>query len=80
MQWQPIETVPDKIKRDGQEILLAWPNLSRWVVTAGHWQADWHGDHTGACWLGANLDEEYGLPLNPTHWMPLPPPPGGADE
>jgi len=63
--WQPIETAP----RDGTAILAAWNMLykaKRWTVQPvvflyGGWLHSW--------------DEDEELPLEPTHWMPLPQPP-----
>lgn len=67
MDWQLIETAP----RDGTSILL-WDGRS---VFEGGWFDSWYGDESGACWMAANLDEEYGAAVFPTHWQPLPPPP-----
>lgn len=57
--WQPIETAP----KDGTRVLL--------VINHGEW-----GD---AVWTGLWADGwmvSYGkAQANPTHWMPLPPPP-----
>lgn len=63
-EWRPIEAAP----KDGTEILLG-EGMS---VEKGSWteQDDGTGDWSdGEC-----------LPLRPTptHWMPLPPPPGEA--
>lgn len=75
--WQPIETAPRdanyylEIDR-GYKILLGTDGRT---VFAMYWMADWYGDKSRACWMPANLDEEYGSPLSPTHWMPLPEPP-----
>jgi hypothetical protein len=58
--WQPIETAP----KDGTEIFACW-SASKTVSVVS-----WFGD----AWADANRDEVYVSP--PTHWMPLPPPPG----
>lgn len=68
-EWMPIETA-DKAKNSGQPILLYGPN---WYapVHSGGWDA-----HEQA-WRVYG----YGCPAKqPTHWMPLPKPPGEASE
>ena len=63
--WQPIETAP----RDGTWILL----------TGGSVGWDWDGDSKPRV-VAAQFSERnaghYGEYENPTHWMPLPEPPG----
>ena len=65
-QWQPIETAP----KDGTAILSTWHSLfkyqDKWFIQPvffrdGIWLHLWDHDET--------------LPLNPTHWQPLPSPP-----
>ncbi len=67
MEWQPIETAP----KDGSEVLLFVPSASfgRNVMSAV-----WDNDNGGcdASWV---VLEGYIGEYNPTHWMPLPPPP-----
>lgn len=64
--WQPIETAP----KDGTEVLgVVAGSLGTASVTCmveGEWQC-------------SDFDEyEYvSCTWEPTHWMPLPPPPGG---
>lgn len=63
-EWQPIESAP----KDGSSI-LAWPCYSgngvsqvQWrdmKRTPGRWEHQWGR----------------GVPVEPTHWMPLPKPP-----
>lgn len=63
--WQPIETAP----KDGRYVLLmipAWYHPPRWRV------ARWKD--TGAT---SGFEGYYGP--EPTHWMPLPPPPAQED-
>ena len=63
--WQPIETAP----KDGNTILAGWKVCSKrkeWFIqpvifSGGNWLHSWDEDDT--------------LPLEPTHWMPLPTPP-----
>ena len=63
--WQPIETAP----RDGTVILATWivnKRRGKWTIqpvifSCGVWLHAW--------------DEDEDLPLEPTHWMPLPEPP-----
>lgn len=58
--WQPISTAPT----DGTRI-LAWPCYSRGVHVVA-----W-GGRRPPCWR----DDRGRVPVQPTHWMPLPPPP-----
>ncbi len=65
MNWQPIETAP----KDGTQVLL-------WI--GGH-SEPWAqtGFFEGGYWL----DSYEGIDLSsPTHWMPLPPPPGKEQD
>ncbi len=71
MDWQPIETAP----KDGTRILL-WPvKVHRKekltyeeIAVIGYWY-EWPNDAGGA-WCGATRSKS--IPLNLTHWMPLP--------
>jgi alkylation response protein AidB-like acyl-CoA dehydrogenase len=71
MEWQPIETAP----RDGTSILVA--KAGKWVREASWWDA-WYANTSDQGWMPANIDEEYGSYIEPTHWMPLPEPPETA--
>lgn len=83
MEWQPIETAP----RDGSQLLLmttrghsigAWNSRPRgpgisggiqspgWVAYTDGYEIDDAGWDTGT---------DYVKSIDPTHWMPLPPPP-----
>ena len=71
--WQPIETAP----RDGTEILMT----NGVDVSSGQWLSEYGGtyDQEGApngdgCDAGWT-DWSGGMQPDPTHWMPLPPPP-----
>jgi hypothetical protein len=67
MQWQPIETAP----KDGTNVLLFFRDWCRGgpLVTAGWWVD------------GADVWEILeGSGGSADAWMPLPPPPGAADE
>ena len=68
-EWQPIETAP----KDGKNILIS--NDRGMFVAA--FDADWDLD---GWWLVSDgKDHERPLRGNdPTHWMPLPKPPGEA--
>ena len=80
--WQPIETAP----RDATAILVMrdiWPGTrsGRAEECNGHntYVAAWWSDERGGqgawiCYMNAVLDPE--CPVEPTHWMPLPDPPG----
>lgn len=80
MQWQPIETAP----RDGAPILVVHDymgdvSVARWETSGsrGWWQA--LADGRSAVEYMSDFGTEY-VEVAPTHWMPLPPPPGAADE
>jgi len=66
MEWQPIETAP----KDGGAVLL-WVNDD---YEFGCFNRGWHIFNNGYY-----TDGGYGrnYPCNPSHWMPLPPPPKG---
>jgi hypothetical protein len=90
MNWQPIETAP----MDGQRILIGWwenQDMDNWEIRAGFWDATFDtrlstdgeelirvGTWTDGCVASFGYEEtaEY----QPTHWMPLPPPPDPALE
>jgi len=75
MTWEPIETAP----KDASEIILRRGDR----VTSGNWfeETDYFDAQRGEMtefpdphwmtWDGGFTEEE-----PPTHWMPLPPPPG----
>jgi len=77
--WRPIETAP----KDGTAILL-------WGLSAGEISGPCKiasvdvgvycgpgGDYDGFDWY-SSLGDAYAVWLKPTHWQPLPPPPGAA--
>lgn len=80
--WQPIETAP----RDGTAVLVMrdiWPGTpsGRAEECNGHntyVAAWWAGENDGrgawVCYMDAVCDPH--CPVDPTHWMPLPPAPG----
>jgi hypothetical protein len=68
--WQPIDTAP----KDGTRVLIAlwaWnqPNTERLYYWAEFCEGEWCEPD--------NLDIQY---FAPTHWRPLPPPPGEQQE
>lgn len=65
--WRPIETAP----KDGTNILLAHPS----AVFDGYW------DELSRGWVDDVTDlYEDKITYEPTHWMPLPPPPEGSGQ
>lgn len=64
--WQPIETAP----KSDIEIppILIWQE--GWATPR---EGEWHW--FDKCWYLAGLDSEYGTPVHPTHWRPMPAPP-----
>lgn len=86
MEWQPIDTAP----RDGTTLLVMrdiWPGTKsgRAEECTGHntyvaawWAGERNGQGAWICYFNAVLDPE--CPIDPTHWMPLPPPPQGETK
>jgi len=73
MAWQPIETAPKQERYATPSILLGFDKDNG--VYPMQWMQSWYGNEVKACWIDANLDEEYGCPIAPTHWCELPRPP-----
>jgi hypothetical protein len=72
MTWQPIKTAP----KDGQSILAFFPQIGVWCVS---WSVDVFDD--GIWSVSDNKTDDRplrGWSEDPTHWMPLPPPPEAA--
>jgi hypothetical protein len=57
--WQPIETAP----KDGTEVLVYVPRRLGPLYAGA-------ANTTGKQWWSRNLGD-----IQPSHWMPLPPPP-----
>ena len=82
MEWQLIETAP----RDGTWMLLTGGECSYDEVSkakkrpvVGQWTTYRNGRKVNGHWQFAWYDGGYyGEYKNPTHWMPLPPPPTNA--
>jgi hypothetical protein len=84
--WQQIETAP----RDATAVLVMrdiWPGTKsgRAEECNGHntYVAQWWGGENNGrgawiCYMDAIQDPE--CPIEPTHWMPLPPPPGALQD
>ena len=72
-QWQPIETAP---KDDDQTLILLFPDkhphTNEKIISVGEGYWAKYAGFFEECWCRANLDSEYGKPIYPTHWMPLP--------
>ena len=72
VQWRPIEEAP----KDGTCIMVGagkWePEVACWSDSV--WLTGWY--------CGGGRSDSYGPSFNPTHFMPLPPPPAGetSDE
>ena len=84
MSWEPIETAPREPTRSyswsGPSILTVGtdqPGLvteTRYCDPGPYVRGDRGGYHKPAGWSWAGWDGAVG-PVNPTHWMPMPPPP-----
>lgn len=75
--WQPIETAP-RVDDYRAQILVAepWRNCpGRWTVDVAEWS------DSCQCWESATNHDGYeAAQLTPTHWMPMPDPPGEQVE
>lgn len=74
-EWQPIETAP----KDGTKILLTPGEVE--TVTIGSFERPHLVGETG--WRSIERDSDawgctYRMDIKPTHWMPIPDPPGTA--
>ena len=81
-EWQPIETAP----MDGTAVLVMrdiWPGTKSGraekcsahnTYVAAWWGMERNGKGAWGCYMDAIRDPE--CPVEPTHWMPLPPAPG----
>ena len=70
-EWQPIETAP----KDGTEVLL-WGRY--WSDSQGLFSRPHVGSYVENLerWQVGVSHHDYRFRVRPTHWMPLPPPPG----
>lgn len=81
MEWKPIDTAP----RDGTRIWAYWPTTNGDAVHSNAAQVEtWfgprgHPDGVAKCWQTAFEWGDDAGPCRPTHWMPLPPPPGEGE-
>lgn len=85
MSWQKIETAP----KDGTEIIGAFYRDYGFgkPTTYGPWTVAWNGKRWRSSWDGSEVvnymsdfGTEYKEPdIDPTHWIPLPPPPIDED-
>lgn len=66
-EWQPIETAPE----DGTEVLLwaTMPRIEAYIALTGYF------DEMDGAW-SVPVASIYGPFVYPSHWMPLPTPPG----
>ena len=85
--WQPIETAP----KDGRTLLLGYLNsLGNWRTVRGQWMSqdyideyweDPEGVEAGWFETCVEADEPPNCwPIDPTHWLPLPPAPTKGTE
>jgi len=66
--WQPIETAP----KDGTNVLLLDVHGNYRI---GGYQLNYQNRKWGTGWEGCDWDFKIDFDPQPTHWMPLPPPP-----
>lgn len=83
-EWMDIETAP----KDGCSIIIATKGHPIRTghgtqncppVCEAHWHDGWYNERVSG-WMLANCDEEYGILMEATHWMPLPAPPKQEDK
>lgn len=72
-EWQPIETAP----KDGTEVLLFFVSDVPWQASSKGICIGFWGDDGSNAWYAFESDSN--ALGNPTHWMPLPPPPEGSE-
>lgn len=72
MEWKTIDSAP----RDGTWLLLYWPHWFHTPVTGYYDTRGWGGGNVG--WYSDRMTHADGV--EPTHWMPLPPPPLTKDQ
>ena len=80
-EWKSIETAP----KNGRTLLLGYFNSAgKWRTTRGQWMSQDYideyaedPDFMSPGWYETTIEDDDGKcwPINPTHWMPLPPPP-----
>lgn len=82
-EWQPIEIAP----KDGRTLLLGYLNShGKWRTLRGQWMSEeyinetWDEPEYGDPGWYETVVESDDIPncwiANPTHWMPMPTPPG----
>lgn len=71
MEWQPIETAP----KTGVRLLAAFPRGGEWRVDI----VTWFDDHWRSIAMAFVNGDRRMRREQPTHWMPLPQPPGGSN-
>lgn len=89
VEWMPIETAP----KDGRKIILFYLNshnlprtvMASWLTADEAEETDWDGVGLDAGWYESidNWDDYSQVAIHqgePSHWMPLPPPPTGAEQ
>jgi hypothetical protein len=68
--WQPIETAPKQV------VVLLWAQTGiepyNWKIATGFWMPGYRDEPGCWEWEGRRLKP---YDVQPTHWMPLPPPP-----
>jgi hypothetical protein len=64
-QWQDIATAP----KDGTEVMVVTPNYENAIPAK--WFEKWTD---GGAWVTPGYSQAHSV--QPTHWQPLPPPPG----
>ena len=68
--WRPIETAP----KDGTLVIVGAPGYAS-VSARWGWESPW----IDGWWCDGHRSDAVGPEFTPTHWMPLPPPPGHQD-
>jgi hypothetical protein len=68
-EWQPIKTAP----KDGESVLLATFDVDDYLPVVAFWDTS-EGCDGG--WFLYPTEGMHEVLYPPTHWMPLPPPPG----
>jgi len=74
-QWQPIETAPKHLDIEDVKVLDAQPPILLYCPDDGRMHVAYWERYQNQGWTTPDIDSVVLESGEPTHWMPLPPPP-----